>query len=153
MSKLVGEFTRGEYKQRMKVSPSNADMQLRITLQNHNLTDYLTPLGTVILLTDPPMIVLAEDFTKDMADSGPFTVPDALFVRDVQARQILPVFLDGEKIHSRKGVKNRDDNIDKQLRNVGVEPLRFSYKGALGRRRLSEIVTVIKKRLLEALQH
>jgi len=57
---------------------------------------------------------------------------------------MLPVYLDGG-VHNRRGVKNRDDRINRALRQLGFKPLRLGCSGHLSKRRLMEIVDRIEE--------
>lgn len=77
----------------------------------------------------------------DMLQNGEkrykFTSPDAL-------APLKPIYLDGPP-HLRRGVKNRDDQIDALLKELDFEPVRFSYSPPLSNKRRAEICDAIEE--------
>lgn len=128
------------YKERMQTNSPRAEEQLDIELQNRKLLRYCHSKGTTILFfgNGKFLIVPKEKMLKGMiSQCDGFTIPDRI-IKDI------PIYLDGEP-HLKRGVKNRDDRIDKKLRDCGLEPQRFSYKGKLSKQRLDEICCEIER--------
>lgn len=113
------------WRERLNVKVSNAELQVKIELQNRHLLRHLESEGTVILFTEEGIeFVAKEKFTKKMVEeSEGLTIPDFLPKRRYG---IHPFYLDGPP-HKRNGVRERDERIDETLRSYGVDPTRFSY--------------------------
>lgn len=137
----------------MKISPSKAEIDVRIEVQRRGLHKKMLPLETVVIFDShngkPYIHIAAHDrLTKIMLQRGserlPFTVPDLLFGRGVD--QIVPVYLDGQP-HEKAGVMNRDEKINRLWAERGIVPLRFPYKAPLNHVRKMEIVDNIQEAL------
>ena len=118
------------FRDQMQVSVSRMEDLVHIEIaRRKGLLKRLRLRNTVIILTDPPILMLEEKVTKDMlirdGERVAFTVPDFIF--DTPNKPMpLPVYLDGPP-HKRRGRKNRDDKIDDLLRKLGFDPLRLPY--------------------------
>jgi len=141
------------FREQMQVSPSRADMQLYMEVQSRPyLREQLHHFGSVIVFVDGYKIVSEEYFTRNILEHAKkvnetmnqkrsiFTKPDLLF------KKPFAVYLDG-LVHRRRGVRNRDDQINQQLREVGIPFLRFSYGTRLIETRCREIVDEVEAHL------
>ena len=137
----------------MQVSPSKAEIDVRIEVQKRGLHRKMLPMETVVIFDShngkPYIHIVAHDrLTKIMLQRGgtrlPFTVPDLLFGKGIDP--IVPVYLDGQP-HEKAGVMNRDQKINQLWAERGIVPLRFPYKAPLSDVRKMEIVDVIEKEL------
>jgi len=63
-----------------------------------------------------------------------WTIPDFYF-----AKANLAVYLDGDAVHNKRRVEERDEAIDKALGRRGVGVLRFPYTAPVSKQRLKEI--------------
>lgn len=108
------------FRDRMKVSVSDAEIRLRKKLTEKQLTKGLK--------TDS-MVVLR------------FTVPD--FQWNFKK---LAVYLDGEQVHKGKKLE-RDEEIDFMLERLGWTVLRFRYKAPISEQKLEEITSKIEEQL------
>lgn len=137
------------FRDRMRVNPSQAEIDVFTELQRRGLHKHLVSLGTVVLImkaTEERRVIIANknQVTKPLVSLAEmFTIPDFPFLRHHR----LLVYLDGP-VHERRGVKNRDDRIDKQLTKFGFQSERFSYTPPLSNTRKMEICN----RLAELLQ-
>lgn len=143
------------FRERMQVSPSKAEIDVRIEIKRRGL-DKKTPLwamGTVVIFDHykgKPYIRIAahERVTKKSlldayGDRFPFTIPDLLFMTK---NSDVPVYLDGPP-HERTGVQARDERINREWAERGKIPLRFSYSPPLTQKRKKEIVDEIEEAL------
>lgn len=128
----------------MRVETSNAEVKTLIRLQQMDLIQRMSPLGTtIVFLTDKSTgFFKREDVTVTLlAKALGFTIPDFPFLTDR-----MPVYLDGP-VHRRARIADRDDRIDRMLRSADLGPLRFTYKPPLSNKRLDYICNEIKRNL------
>lgn len=87
-------------------------------------------LDTVIVLTQPPMFIAKEEFTKQMEKryitdaEYLWTLPD----RIVRTEPPTTIYYDGPH-HRQKGIANRDAKIDRELAICGLHQWRFQHRG------------------------
>ena len=91
------------WKERLRVSPSNAEIKLLKVCNKHNLWP----------LTDEKICLM-------------WTIPDQLYPQ-TPFRQRLPFYLDGIEVHSSETAELRDENINTRLTKLKTPPLRIRY--------------------------
>lgn len=121
----------------LKVAMPKAEVLVRIELQKRGLAKYLLPLNSVIIFHVEAVRIYSDtEVTRTMIQKVKekervrvaFTKPDLFWDMGADVKQ-WPVYLDGP-VHKRRGVKNRDDAIDTELREMGFEPTRYPYTAA-----------------------
>lgn len=127
------------FRARMRVKNPAGEDKVLIELQRRGLIEKMNQRGTIILFYDATpekaRIVQKEKFTREMAaECDALTIPDFPFLHYGFAG-----YLDGPP-HKRRGVKNRDDEINRRLDAAGIKPLRFPYKPPLSDKLCREIV-------------
>jgi len=141
-SPLFAKYQRRHFRERMQTNFPKAELQFDIELQHRRLLRHCLSKGTTIIFyrNGHYMVVPKEEVTRTMLrECEGFTVPDRII-------NGIPVYLDGEP-HLKRGVKNRDDRIDKLLESCGLMAHRFPYRGRLSKHRLMEICNQIERRL------
>lgn len=116
------------FRERMRVSPSNAEIAVRLACQArglHPVTDY-----EICLL---------------------WTYPDLTFF-DSRTDTELPVYLDGLPVHNKVNVTVRDLQINELLMKLKIPPLRIRYKPPLSKKRCNAIVNIIEETLQQPLK-
>lgn len=147
------------FRERMKISPSKGDMQLRSVLKfmiamlpakKELYVDFL-PQGRIIVFDNKHGYGIS-DRIYEAKEKTQFTVPDALLLLSKQlpckvlVSWTIAVYLDGP-VHKRKGVQKRDERINQLLKREGIVCMRFDYHPPLSNKRLKEIVETIKGEL------
>ena len=108
------------WRNRLKVSPSKAEIDVLLGLEERGLT---------------------RGMFRDVEICLEITIPDFHW-----PDKGLPVYLDGP-VHERERQRLRDELIDDKLRRRGLRPLRIPYRPPLSERRLSEVLNQIKEAL------
>lgn len=129
------------FRARMRVSPSQAEIDVRIELQHrhlHPFTDKVVIFGDTLTVTSKYLVT--EKMLQDDDKRRRFTIPDFLFLNP-----ILPVYIDGAP-HMRQGVMKRDEEINELWIEHKIQPLRFSYQGKLSIIRRLDICNVIEEK-------
>lgn len=145
------------FRDRMKVSPSNAEISVRVEIAKRQglAKKLLMSLGTVVIFDSHKgkpyvRVAAAERVTKTSLQRGderlPFTRPDFLFCS--AHGQLLPVYLDGQP-HEKAGVMNRDEKINQLWGQCDIIPLRFRYRAPMSKQQEKEIVDEIEEQLVK----
>lgn len=140
------------WRDRMNVSESNAEIQLKIMLQHRRLLrrtekGIIMPSNTVIVFKDDGYDLIDKyQFTLAMAEKHDFTVPDLIVLRMLKQmiEEVVPFYLDGPP-HLRNGVRERDERIDAELISRGIKPRRFPYVPKISKRLLNQICDEVEE--------
>lgn len=140
------------WRDRLRVSESNAEIDLTIMLQSRGLLTptekgCVMPSSTVIVFKDETYdLVDKHQFTLAMAQKYQFTIPDRIVLRFIKGiiREVVPFYLDGPP-HQRNGVRERDERINAELISRGVKPRRFSYVPKISKRLLTQIADEVQE--------
>ena len=116
------------WRNRLRVSPSKAEIDVLLGLEDRGLTRGMFRNVEICLQKTTPDYLWKEGFV----------------------RKGLPVYLDGPP-HEKERQRLKDELIDEMLCKMGLHPLRIPYKSPLSDRRLNEILDLIEEtlRLLE----
>ena len=130
------------FRTRLKTSHPRAEDRVHAELQRRELTKGMfrhkivwfskkTITDSAVRRADPPANTIVHDMT--MPD---FLWSDAGFA----------VYLDGVAVHKGKAL-DRDEVQDRKLGEMGIESLRFRYRGKLSKVKLKEICDVVENAL------
>jgi len=128
------------WRDKMRVDPSNAEIQVTEELQRQGVTELER--DWVLVFTVTGIIPLRkEQITRAMVRTHKITLPDWL-ARNKQK----PIYLDGYFVHKSLRRSRKDAEINRLLTSWGWPPLRIPYNGRrLSHEKLTEVVGEIKE--------
>lgn len=125
----------------MRVFSSNAEVKLALALQREGIRFF--GLGDRSAVPLIPLEDVAKIKTVEEAKATPKTVPDLWVPRE--GKRPIPIYLDGEEVHSSNKSIRWDAYVDEKLREIGYDVvLRFKYKNKLSDEQTRKIVETVK---------